>query len=520
MRGLLKRCSIQRKLSLIILATSAAALGLACTAFAVFDSISYRHSVKRHLQVVTRVIGENCVAPISFADESAAENTLAGLRAEPSVMSATIYRADGSVFARYRSARDASDVPESPPPTWQGYVYGENWVSIFEPIVLKGQRIGSISIRSDLHEIRSRLVTQIRTAGFIMVLSLLGAFVLAQYLKKAISRPIIQLATAAQTVSTVKDYSVRAAKETEDELGLLVDEFNEMLAQIQKRDDELEQHRRNLEDQVKARTAELVHKNEELVVVAEKAQAANQAKSEFLANISHELRTPMHGILSFAKFGREKGPTAERAKLLDYFDKIDTCAKRLMALLNDLLDMSKLESGKMTFEFARTDLSGIISSVVAEMGALLSERSLQCAVRLPPDLTAFMDGQRITQVLRNLLGNAAKFSPAGSTIEIDAIEGEGRVTVSIADRGPGIPPDELDAIFDKFVQSKKTKTGAGGTGLGLAISREIVQAHRGRIWARNREGGGAVISFQMPLGEPGGKSGTSRRIATQKLQTA
>jgi two-component system, sensor histidine kinase len=514
----LSRCSIKRKLSIIILLTSGAALGLACTAFAVFDSISFHQSMKRHLQVLTQVIGENCAASLAFSDEAAAENTLAGLKSEPSVLSACVYAADGKPFARYGTRDYAQPPSDSVSTAVETSVYRNGCLSIFEPILVKGERMGTIYLRSDLREIRARVAKQIGTTAIILVLSLLGAFLLSEALQRAISRPIIQLVGAAQTVSSVKDYSVRAVKETEDELGLLVDKFNEMLAQIQRRDDELEEHRRNLEDQVKARTAELVHKNEELSVAVVKAQAANQAKSEFLANISHELRTPMHGILSFAKFGKDKGERAGWAKVLEYFDKIDTCAKRLMTLLNDLLDMSKLEAGKMTFEYAPTNLVSVAKTVLDEMAGLFAEKNLKCTLEAPENLNVSLDAQRITQVIRNLLGNAAKFSPAGSAVEILVATGEGKLTVSVEDRGPGIPEEDLEAIFDKFIQSSKTKTGAGGTGLGLAISREIVQAHGGRIWARNREGGGASITFQIPVQSVHQRKKPSQRIEKAKTE--
>lgn len=231
----------------------------------------------------------------------------------------------------------------------------------------------------------------------------------------------------------------------------------------------------------------------------ETAEAANQAKSEFLANMSHELRTPLHGILSFAGFGLKKGATAPRDKLHDYFAQIHQNGHLLLALLNDLLDLAKLEAGKMRFTFQLTDLNAVVSMVVDEFRSLTSERQLTIGYHAPASGPQVMlDPGKIMQVLRNLLNNAIKFSPVGGTIELTVGRGERGVVVSVRDQGLGIPEGEQDAIFDKFVQSSKTHTGAGGTGLGLAISREIVTAHHGRIWAENRPEGGAVFFVELP----------------------
>ncbi len=234
--------------------------------------------------------------------------------------------------------------------------------------------------------------------------------------------------------------------------------------------------------------------------LAKEAVVANRAKSEFLANMSHELRTPLHSIISFASFGIKKYTSARPEKLLDYFSRIRQSGKTLLELLNDLLDLAKLESKKAVFTFEPTDVRGLVESMSNELEALLSEHHLEmrCAA------TGFhepvkLDSEKIKQVLRNLLNNAIKFSPQGGIIDVQIHNVDGFVRVSVLDQGPGVPHDELEAVFDKFVQSSKTKTGAGGTGLGLAICREIVAAHKGRIWAENRPGGGAVFSFEIPL---------------------
>jgi len=235
-------------------------------------------------------------------------------------------------------------------------------------------------------------------------------------------------------------------------------------------------------------------------VLAQEAETANQAKSEFLANMSHELRTPLHSILSFASFGIKKYTIAKPEKLQDYFNRIKQSGKTLLELLNDLLDLAKLESGKVVFAFKPTDMVMLIKSVTDELSALLSEQGLNIQHEVQQfDGKVTLDADKIKQVLRNLLNNAIRFSPKDGIIDIVICSSGNSVRVSVRDRGPGIPQNELEAVFDKFVQSSKTKTGAGGTGLGLAICHEIIAAHKGRIWAENRLRGGAVFLFEIPL---------------------
>jgi len=230
------------------------------------------------------------------------------------------------------------------------------------------------------------------------------------------------------------------------------------------------------------------------------AEASNNAKSNFLTNISHELRTPLHGILSFASFGVKKHASANPDKILDYFQKIQQSGETLLMLLNDLLDLAKLESGKVTFEFRLADLGSLIDSMRKGYNSLALERNLTVRCEhSEANEKIVLDADKIGQVLRNLFSNAIKFSPNGGTIDITTFKKADSIVVSVRDQGAGIPENELENVFDKFVQSSKTKNGAGGTGLGLAICRDIIAAHKGRIWAENNPDKGANLSFEIPL---------------------
>ncbi len=230
----------------------------------------------------------------------------------------------------------------------------------------------------------------------------------------------------------------------------------------------------------------------------EVAEQANLAKSQFLANMSHELRTPLHGILSFATFGIKKIETAPRKDLLRYFTHVDQSGKVLLGLVNDLLDLAKLESGKVQCQFGEANVTTIVHAVSDEFATQVANRGIAMRIHAVVEgADCVGDADRLAQVVRNLLSNAVKFSGEGTAIDVTVTPREESIRVGIADCGVGIPEDELDSIFDEFVQSSKTRTGAGGTGLGLAICRRIIGQHSGRIWAENRPEGGALITFEV-----------------------
>ena len=270
---------------------------------------------------------------------------------------------------------------------------------------------------------------------------------------------------------------------------------------------ELRQHRDHLHELVAERTARL---DEAL----QQAQAASQAKSEFLANMSHELRTPMHAILSFSHLGESRSQTGGDTKLTQYFQRIEQSAQRLLGLINDLLDLSKLQSGRMELTLKQTDLLALVHQAHTHLEPLFMARKLRLLIDASaPHCELLGDSKQLFQVIVNLLSNSIKFSPEGGSISLailpaqllaDASAEEPPISVPalalrITDHGIGIPDTELESIFGKFVQSSATRTGAGGTGLGLAISRAIVAQHHGTIVAQNNIGGGASFTVTLPI---------------------
>ncbi|WP_283150681.1 ATP-binding protein [Silvimonas soli] len=257
---------------------------------------------------------------------------------------------------------------------------------------------------------------------------------------------------------------------------------------------ELRNARDHLQDIVAAQTADLRG-------ARDRANAANRAKTQFVSNISHELRTPMHAILSFARIGQDKAETAKPEKLRRYFDNIIQSGERLLGMVNDLLDIAKLESGKMDYHLSQHALGRIIEGVITELEPLASRKRISLVPRVPPDDLLDCDASRVAQVLRNLVSNAIRFSPEDGEIAV-TVYAEGDLLVTLVENdGPAIAQDDLERIFEKFVQGSGLNT-PGSSGLGLAICREIVEAHGGVIVAANREEGGARFRFTLPRQQP------------------
>lgn len=464
---------IKRKLILIIMLTSSVAFLLGGVAYLTYDLLTFRTLMARQLAVLAEIIGANSTAALSFNDPASAQETLAALAADENIVSTALYTKDGRIFAKYLRS-DVTGEFSTPEPEKDGHRFEDGHLVLFQPIVLQGDRIGTIYIQSDMQVFYSRLKQYASVGAIVMLAVSLVAFLLSAKLQRVISEPILQLARTARVVSVEKDYSVRAVKQSEDELGILIDGFNDMLTQIQNRD-------------------------AEFMASKERTEAATRAKSEFLANMSHELRTPMNAVLGYTRMLLTNVYGEVPEKVRDVLQRVELSGRHLLGLINDVLDFSKIEAGQFILSINTYSFEEVVHNVRTAMEPLATEKKLALKVTLPPDLpAAFGDERRINQVLLNLVGNAIKFTEAGE-VKVQIAASDGALVISVSDTGPGIPEADQQKIFEEFQQAGSGMRTKGGTGLGLAIAKRIVELHGGRIWVESSMGKGSTFWFTLPV---------------------
>ncbi len=490
--------SIRDRITVLYLAGIVAVLVTTGVALTWIDVARIRTSTHDELASRALILATNCAGALAFHDGPMAEEVLQALRPAAHVGGAAVYDEQGRLFARYGRAR----LPEMLEDTaGSGAALRETPDSLYvsAPVEYRGERLGRLLLVSDRSEVSSRLLSHLVTLAGVLVLGLAIAFVVGIAFQHIVTRPLLRLVGTIRQISRGGDYSLRVPQSGDDnEIGVLVEGFNNMLEQIERRDALLRQHRDHLEEEVRDRTSDLRATNEALVAAKEAAEAANHSKSVFLANMSHELRTPLHGILSFAEFGVREFESADRKDLGEYFQHVRQSGGTLLGLLDDLLDLAKLDAGRMQYTKDEVEMWSTAGEVVDEFEATCLERDLVIDFpSLEEELPVWGDAKRIKQVVRNVLGNAVKFARHRVVVTFERTDAPGVRTI-VLDDGPGIPAEELESVFDKFVQSSRTRSGAGGTGLGLAISREIVSAHGGRIWAEVRPEGGSRFVIEIP----------------------
>ena len=498
-----RRLSLARKFTIATLLTSTVTLLIACVVLAAFDYSTSRARTTREVTVLADVLGADATAPVAFTDAKGAADTLAALAADAHIVTGQLFTKDGRRLATYVRRGWQRGADRSVADLALGAFFDSETLRVVRPVVLDGQPVGTIVLESDLTELTTRLERFAVIATIVALVTFAIAFWLSRVTAALAYAPLGHLIAATRLVRERNQYDVRAQKATDDEIGELIDNFNQMLSEIDRRDKQLLLQQLDLEHMVDKRTAELRAANAALTAARDRAMDASRAKSEFLANMSHEIRTPMNGIMGMTDLMLEGPVTPDQH---DGLTTVKASAESLLAILNDILDFSKIESRKLELETIAFSPAQAVADVLKPLAVRAHQKSLELLCDVDSSVPEAVTGDpgRFKQIVTNLVGNAIKFTDEGHVLvtvrETRRDAGRSGLQVSVADTGIGIPEQKQRAIFEAFSQADGSTTRRfGGTGLGLTISTTLVELMGGRLWVESEPGAGSTFHFTIEL---------------------
>lgn len=476
---LFKDLPIQKKLMGVIILISGIVLLVTCTAFFAYEVFTFRQTTTRQLSTLGEIIAANSTAALAFDDADNANEILAALKAEQHITAASIYDQQGKLFSHYPASISADAFSSSPGK--DGYRFEDSYLIGFQPVMQGDKRLGTLYLKSDMNAMYDRLQLYGCITILVIIVSFLLAYTLSRIFQKRISQPILALAETAQAISERQDYSVRATKVSNDELGSLTDAFNQMLVQIQKQTLEIVSFNQQLEQKVMERTNELEVSNKEL--------------ESFTYSVSHDLRAPLRAVHSYSKILEE-----------DYMEKLDDDgrqtikvilrnSKKMGELIDDLLAFSRL--GRKEVNSKDIHMDSLVRGVTNEFLSSDSENN-NVEIKIQTLPAASGDQALVKQVWVNLVSNAVKYSSKQKKIliEIGSYPKGDQNVYYVKDNGVGFDMQYYDKLFGVF-QRLHSQEDFEGTGVGLAISQRIVQKHHGEIWAESKLNEGATFYFSL-----------------------
>jgi signal transduction histidine kinase len=500
----LKEFSIRQKIFSIILIVTIISIFTGFTIEIISNIRESRNDLKSNITLDTKLIGDYLIPAYLFDDKEGAENILRNLANIPSVIIGAAYDENGKLYAEYHP--DAKSVSVTSLPDIMRLEKDKNVILVTEKISSGKDMLGTLVLVASTNIIREKTSDHIKSVIIIFVLSILLAVLLAYALERVISGPILRLAAVTRKIRETLDYSVRVEKESNDETGILYDGFNDMLRSIEASKKErdtaqrkLQEERENLEIRVLERTAELN-------AAKEKAEESDKLKSSFLANMSHEIRTPLNAILGFSALIQDPGTTPSELK--EYYGMMESSGNDLMHLIDDILDISRIEANQIEINIRETPVVQLSEEVFKSFKQSLSSEIPNNTVKPffiePPEKEEYIlstDPLRLKQILLNILNNSIKFTTKGS-IEFCYFPNEAKthLVFYIKDTGIGIAKEQQKKIFERFTKVADIRTKHyRGTGLGLSIALKLTQLLKGEIRVESELNVGTAFYVTFPL---------------------